>query len=424
MKNKMIAGTLLYATTVFVCLTAVSCRGEQRQAMMPGMGGEYKVLEVSLSDKTLATSYSASIKGRQDVEIRPQVSGLITEIKVREGERVRKGQTLFIIDQVSYRAALETAKANVKAARADVETARLTAESKQELYAQEVVSLYDLQTARNSLLSAEAGLAQAEAQLANAENDLSYTVVKSPADGIVGTLPYRVGALVGSSVSTPLTTVSDNSEMYVYFSLTENQVLSLTREYGSMERVIESMPEVELRLSDGTAYGETGRVEAVSGVIDRTAGAVSVRAVFPNEDGILLSGGAGSVIYPYVLKDVMVIPQAATYELQDKIFVYKVIGGIAESTEIKVLPVNDGTAYVVESGISVGDTIVAEGAGLLRNGTPVTPASATMTTDVPLIGSGAAAVTDTPIPATTRTDIFVTAAGSDAATDMPASPAI
>lgn len=338
------------------------------------MGGEYKVMEISLSDKNLTMNYSASIKGKQDVEIRPQVSGLITEIKVREGERVRKGQPLFVIDQVAYKAALETAKANVEAAQADVETARLTAESKYELYNQDVISLHDLQTARNSLLSAEAQLAQARARQINAENDLSYTVLKSPSDGMVGTLPYRIGSLVNSSVSTPLTTVSDNSEMYVYFSLTENQVLSLTREYGSMAKAAQSMPEIELRLSDGTIYSEKGRVETISGIIDRTTGAVSVRAVFPNDDGILLSGGAGSIIYPYVLKDAMIIPQAATYELQDKIFVYKVVNGIAESTEIKVLPVNDGTTYVVESGISEGDTIVAEGAGLLRNGTPITEA--------------------------------------------------
>lgn len=367
--TKIIGSTALAA----VFHTAISCKSKERPQMEMGSSNEYKVLVVTSTDKTLTTSYSASIKGKQDVEIRPQISGLITEVRVREGEKVRKGQPLFVIDQVTYRSTLETAKANVEAAKAEVETARLTAESKQELYAQDVVSLYDLQTAQNSLKSAEAQLAQAKAQEVNAVNDLSYTVVKSPSDGIVGTLPYRVGALVNSSIATPLTTVSDNSEMYVYFSMTENQVLSLTRQHGSLDKAIATMPEVELQLGDGSKYDTKGRIQTISGVIDQTTGAVSIRAVFPNSSSILLSGGAGSIIYPYEMKDVIVIPQGATYELQDKIFVYKVVNGIAESTEVKVFPVTDGTTYIVQSGITIGDTIVAEGAGLLRNGTPVTP---------------------------------------------------
>lgn len=364
---KIIGGAAIAATF----LTIASCKNKNEQ--MPAMtaSGEYKVMEVKTSDKTLTTSYSASIKGKQDVEIRPQVSGLITEIRVREGEKVRKGQTLFVIDQVAYKAALETAKANVEVALANVETAQLTADSKNELHAQKVISDYELQMARNSLKSAEAQLVQARAQETNANNDFSYTVIKSPSDGVVGKLPYRVGALVNSSITTPLTTVSDNSEMYVYFSMNENHVLSLARAYGSMSKAIETMPEVELQLSDGTMYHKKGYIETVSGVIDRTTGAVSVRAVFPNENGFLLSGGAGSVIYPYQMENVMVIPQTATYELQDKIFVYKVVDGIAQSTEIKTFETNDGITYIATSGLSPGDIIVAEGAGLMKNGTPI-----------------------------------------------------
>lgn len=357
---------------VAINLIVVSCKNQNHASeIVDGEG--YKVMEISLTDKSLSTTYSASIKGKQDVEIRPQVSGLITEIHVSEGQRVWKGQTLFTIDQVAYRAALETAKANVEATKAEVETARLTANSKQELYAQEVISLFDLQTARNSLKSTEAQHAQAKAQQVNAENDLSYTVIKSPSDGVVGILPYRVGALVNSSISTPLTTVSNNSDMYVYFSLTENQVISLTEQSSSLEKAIASMPELELRLSTGSVYKKKGRVETISGVIDQTTGAVSVRAVFPNEEGILLSGGSGSVIFPFNLDHVIVIPQSATYELQDKHFVYKVIDNIAESTEITIYPVNDGVTFVVTSGLSVGDIIVSQGAGLLKNGTKITP---------------------------------------------------
>lgn len=183
-------------------------------------------MEVTRGTRTLNQNYTAVINGRQSVEIRPQVSGTITQICIDEGAKVKKGQTLVIIDQVPYEAALQTAVANVKNAEAAVATARLTAESKEELFKEHVVSDFDLQTARNSLFQAEATLAQAKADEINARNNLSYTEVKSPVDGVSGMLPYRVGALVDASISTPLTTVSDDEEMYVYFSMTESQILS------------------------------------------------------------------------------------------------------------------------------------------------------------------------------------------------------
>lgn len=348
---------------------AISCKNNPTA---PTGQNQYEVMTISLSDKTLSTSSPATIKGRQDIEIRPQISGLITEVRVQEGENVRKGQTLFVIDQVAYKAAVETAAANVEMAMASVGTAELNVSSKQELFAQNVVSEYDLKTAQNSLRSAEAALAQAKAQEINARNNLSYTVIKSPSDGVVGMIPYRVGALVNSSISSPLTTVSDNSEMYVYFSMTEKQVLNFARQNGSIGETVSSMPEVRLQLGDGSLYGENGRIETISGVIDSKTGTVSVRAAFPNSDRILMSGGVGKIIIPETMENSIVIPQSATFELQDKIFAYKVIDGEAQSTEIKILPVNDGKTYVVESGLKVGDIIVAEGAALLRNGTPIT----------------------------------------------------
>ncbi|MGN0202573.1 MAG: efflux RND transporter periplasmic adaptor subunit [Candidatus Cryptobacteroides sp.] len=354
-------------------LALTSC-DKRKASGNEGTGEEYQTMEISLSGKRLSTAYSASIRGRQDVEIRPQISGLITEVLVREGEKVRKGQALFTIDKVPYLAALATAQADVEAAEAEVEAAALAAEAKRALHEQEVVSEYDLKTALISLKSAEARLSQAKAKLANAENDLSYTTIKSPSDGLVGTLPYKTGALVSPSMSSPLTTVSDNSVMYVYFSLGETQVLQLAEKHGSLDNAIKEMPELELQLSTGNTYSHKGLVESISGVIDRSTGAVSVRAIFPNDERQLLSGGSGSIVYPFVLEDAIVIPQAATYELQDRKFVYRVIEGIAESTEIEVYPINDGRSYVVTSGLSVGDIIVAEGAGLLRNGTKIVPA--------------------------------------------------
>lgn len=332
---------------------------------------EYQVMDITISDKELQTTYSAAIRGRQDIDIYPQVSGTLTRLCVEEGQAVRKGQILFIIDQVPYIAALRTAEANVEAAKAGVATSQLTYDSKRELYAQKVVSEFDLKTSHNSLLSAKAQLAQAEAQRINAANNLSYTEVKSPADGVVGTLPYRVGTLVSSGMPKPLTTVSDNSDMYVYFSMTENQMLELTRRYGSKDKVLAEMPAVSLQLNDRSTYPQEGKIETISGVIDTSTGTVSLRAVFPNKDGLLTSGGSGNVIVPLKKENCIVIPQAATYELQDKVFVYKVVDGKAQSAPVQVTRVNGGQEYIVENGLQVGDVIVVEGVGLLREGTPV-----------------------------------------------------
>ena len=333
---------------------------------------------------------------------RSQVSGTISQLCVNEGQKVAKGQTLFIIDQVPYKAALQTAEANVEAAKAGVATAQLTYDSKKELFARNVVSQFDLSTANNNLLTAKAQLAQAEAQRVNAANNLSYTVVKAPTDGVVGTLPYRVGALVSASISQPLTTVSDNSEMYVYFSMTENQLLSLTRQYGSMDEALKNMPEVELRLNDNSIYDEHGIIESISGVIDRSTGTVSLRAVFPNKEGLLHSGGAGNVIVPVQKTAALTIPQAATFEIQDKRYVYKVVDGKAQSSQVQVTRVNGGREFIVDEGLAPGDVIVAEGVGLLREGTPVkAKAAQTPVAGVTNANQSSSTETTTKSPATT-----------------------
>lgn len=351
-----------------ICFTTL---GACKENTVPQINTTYKTMKIALSDKTLQSFYSATISGRQDVEIRPQVSGLITQVCIQEGANVKKGQTLFVIDQVPYRAALQTALANVENAEANVATAQLTADSKQELYNQNVVSAFDLQTAQNTLRSQKAALAQAQAEEINARNNLSYTEVKSPSDGVAGMIPYRIGALVGSSITTPLVSISDDEQMYVYFSMTENQVLELSRQNGSLKNALQSMPEVQLQLSDGSVYPEKGKVDAISGIISSSTGAISLRAVFPNPDRILRSGGSGNIIFPYEKKNCIVIPQEATYEIQDKIYVYKIVDGKTKSTQITVFSANDGQEYVVESGLQKGDIIIAEGAGLLKNGIEV-----------------------------------------------------
>lgn len=313
----------------------------------------------------------------------PAGIGYHSKVCVKEGEVVRQGQLLFIIDQVPYKAALQTAKANVAAAEASVATAQLTYDSKKELFAKNVVSQFDLQTSQNNLLTAKSQLAQAEAQLVNAANNLSYTEVKSPSNGVVGVLPYRVGALVSASIPQPLTTVSDNSDMYVYFSLTENQLLDLTREYGSMDKALAALPNVQLVLNDGSLYSQEGRIESISGVIDTSTGSVQLRAVFPNPGRLLHSGSSGNVLLPHIYKNVVTVPQVATFELQDKKFVYKVENGVATSQNITVSPQSDGKNFIVTAGLTPGEVIVTEGVGLMREGTPIKPKGAATTATAP-----------------------------------------
>ena len=354
------------------CVAAAGCQ----EAPTAPMASEYEVMAVAPADRMLSSTYSATIRGRQDIDIYPQVSGTLTKVCVTEGQRVKSGQPLFIIDQVPYQAALQTAEANVKAAEATLGTAQLTYDSKQELYKENVVSEFDLNTAENTLLAAKAQLAQAKAQEVIARNNLSYTVVKSPSDGVVGTLPYRVGALVSATIPQPLTTVSDNSDMYVYFSMNENQLLGLIRRYGSKDEALKQMPEIDLQLSDKSDYAQKGKIESVSGVIDRSTGTVSLRAVFPNKEGLLHSGGTGNVIIPVEKTGALVIPQGATFEIQDKRYVYKVVDGKAQSSQVQVTKVNGGREFIVDEGLTPGDVIVVEGVGLLREGTPITPKTA------------------------------------------------
>ena len=361
-----------------IMLSMGACAGQQSQQ---GSGvNELAVIQVEAASTTLNSSYPATIEGRQDVEIRPQISGFITKVCVDEGDFVRKGQLLFLIDSVQYKAAADAAEAAVKVAEANVATAKLTVRTKTELADKNIISQYDLQTAQNTLASAEANLAQAKAQLVNARNNLSYTRIVSPSNGIVNTIPYRIGSLVSASIVTPLTTVSDISNMYVYFSMTEKQLLNFTREGGTMTQLINSFPEVELMLVDGTMYKEKGKVETISGAIDKTTGSVRMRATFPNDKNILRSGGSGNVLIPVKMDGVLSIPQKATYELQDKRFVYVVTdSSVLQNREIQVLPQNDGKNFFVTSGLQAGERIVYEGVGTLRNGMrikAITPAEA------------------------------------------------
>lgn len=368
--NKMkLTGTKVCKVALLVgCFFLYACKN--KTAVMPD-SGEYLTLQLKPTNQGLVTRYSSTIRGRQDIEIRPQVSGFITRLLVDEGSIVKKGQTLFVIDQVPFKAALESAIANVESARASVATAQLTFESKEELFKQNVTSAFDLQTAKNTLAMSKAALKLAEAQQVTAQNNFSYTEVKSPSNGVVGSIPFRIGSLVSPSMVEPLTTVSDNSEMYVYFSMTEKQLLNLGREHSSLKEAIATMPAIELELSDGKLYAHKGKIETISGVIDARTGAVSLRATFPNPEQLLRTGGSGVVLFPYNQENCLVIPQSATYEIQDRKFVYRVDSSKAVSTQVDIFPINNGKEFIVTKGLSEGDVIVLDGIATLKDGTAI-----------------------------------------------------
>lgn len=365
---------LVIAAALTAAFFSVSCGGNgQEQQGNHGQISPFASIRIEASDVNLSEIYPASIEGRQDIAIFPQVSGTISKVCVKEGQRVRKGQSLFIIDQVPFKAALQMAQANVEAAEAGVATAQLVYDSRVKLFEENVISEFDLLTSKNQLLTAKAGLAQAEAQLVTAENNMTYTQVLSPVDGVVGTIPFRAGALVSPAIPQPLTTVSDNAQMYVYYSISEIKLLEMTAEHGSMAEVLESLPKVRLQLADGSLYPEEGYVETISGVIDPRTGSVSVRAVFPNEGGILHSGASGNVVVPTVHEGVIMVPCRATFELQDMVCAYKVVEGKAVMTRLQGVSLSDdGKSYVVRGGLDVGDVIVSEGVGMVRDGQDIT----------------------------------------------------
>ncbi len=329
---------------------------------------EYPVVEVGTSSAAMQTTYPATIKGVQDVQISPKVSGFITKILVREGQSVSAGQQLFEIDNVTYQAQVRQAQAAVNTAKTQVNTAKLTYDNSKQLHDNKVIGDYELQTAQNTYEQAKAGLAQAEAVLANAKEALSFCYVKSPASGVVGTLPYKVGTLV--SAQNVLTTVSNNSTMEVYFSVNEKTALDMSKSGSGLS----AMPAVKLQLADGSMYEHEGKVTKMSGVIDAATGTVQLIAVFPNPQRLLKSGGSGNIVIPHDNNAAIVIPQGSVTEVQNKKFVYTVNdSNKVQYTEITVDPQNDGNSYIVTSGLKVGDKYVTNGITKLSDQMQIVP---------------------------------------------------
>ena len=331
----------------------------------------HELLTVAMQDYTMSTEYPASIQGNQDIKIIPRVEGYLLGVYVKEGDAVKAGQLLFRIDDATYRAAVESANANVQMMTAALNRAQLEYDGKKTLRQQEIVSDFELSLAESDLNVAKANLAAAKAALTSARNDLSYTEIRSPSDGVVGRIPYRKGDLVGPTIQDGLTVVADNGQMRVFFSMTENTVMQYLAEYQSLTDAISHFPELQLQLSNGLVYEQTGHVESISGVVDERTGAVSVCARFDNPSGMLLSGGTGKVILPTSLHNAIVIPQEATYDIQDKVYVVKVVEGKAVASMIQVESATDGKSYVVIDGLKAGEVIIAKGAGFVREGTKI-----------------------------------------------------
>ena len=335
---------------------------------------EYPVMTVGTQGSETQTTYPASIKGVQDVEIRPKVSGFITKLCVQEGQVVKAGQLLFVIDNTTYQAQVRQAQAALNSAKVQLNTTKLTFDNSKKLHERNVIGSYELQTAENNYENARAAVAQAQASLASAKDMLGFCFVKSPANGIVGSLPYKVGALVSAQSVDPLTTVSNASSVEVYFSVTEKDVLDMSKRAGGTHAAIEDFPEVKLKLADGTLYQHPGKVVKMSGVINQATGAVSLIARFPNPEHLLKSGASGTIIVPRVSNNSLVIPQSATTEIQDKVFVYKVgPKNQVRYTEITVDPQNDGNNYVVTGGLKAGDKIVTRGLTTLKDSLEIVP---------------------------------------------------
>lgn len=364
--------------TLLAAAVLVSCSGNQGRQQMQMPAPAIATITLSPESADLQSTFPSSIKGKTDIDIRPQVTGFITKVHVDEGQRVHKGQVLFTLDQVQFQAAVDQARANLLSAQTAVNTAQMTADNKKALLDKNIISNYEYQIAQNQLDQAKAQLSTAQAALVNAQKNLAYTVVTAPSDGVVGQIPNREGSLASPSSAQPLTTISDNSQVYAYFSLTEIDLLNITEGGKSLETAIKEMPAVKLRLSDGTIYPLEGKVATVSGVIDNNTGASSVRALFNNPDGILRSGGTGQIIIPDVKENVIIIPQKATFELQDKRFAYIVTdSNTVVSTPVTVENINDGKVFVVTSGLKAGDRIAIEGVGTkLSDGAKINPVDA------------------------------------------------
>ncbi len=369
-----LASFIIVAITAIILYACNSSSGND--------GGGYQqppqMLPVLIVSNTSATTYqefSASLEGSKDIEIRPQVDGYLEKIYVDEGAQVRKGQPLFQINSRPYREQLNNANASLAAAKANLANAEINVSKLTPLVQNNVISDVQLKTAKTAYDAAAANVAQAQAMVSNAQINLGYALIKAPVDGYVGRIPHKTGSLVGVSTTEALTVVSEIKEVYAYFSLSENDFIQFKNQFAgnTVEEKIKNMPPVELVLADGSIYKQKGKVQTVTGQFDNSIGAISFRAAFPNTDRLLRSGNTGKVRVPKVLTNALVVPQEATFEIQDKVFVFAL--GDSNKVTSKPIVISGKTAayYFVESGVQAGEKIVFSGTGNLRDGMVIVP---------------------------------------------------
>jgi membrane fusion protein (multidrug efflux system) len=366
----------LLSVIVITALFFVSCKSEKKGGPPPNSPREYAVTTVSPQTVTIHQDFPATIEGEQVIEIRPMISGYIQQIYVNEGDHVKKGQLLFKIRNPMYEQQVNTARASISRAQADVNNSALEIEKVKPLVEKDIVSDYRQKSAELKLETSKAALEQAKAELANAESNLAYTNIRSPEDGIIGTIPFKTGALVSSNMQDALTTLSNITNIFAYFSWNEKQFLDfLSHSPGTtLEDKIRNIPPATLILSNSMEYSQRGKVEMASGLISTETGAATLKAIFPNKNGLIRSGSSAIVRIPEVKDSVYIVPQSATYELQDKLFLYTVgQDNKVVSKAFNAVPSDDGKHFLVTHGLASGDRVVIEGINSLRDGTEIIP---------------------------------------------------
>ncbi len=367
----------LYIPLAVIIYACSSSSGSEAMQGMPPQS--LPVLAVTNVSATIYQEYSASLEGSKDIEIRPQVDGYIDKIYVDEGAHVRKGQPLFHINDRPYREQINNAKATLAAATANLATAEINVSKLTPLVQNGIISDVQLKSAQTSYNAALANVSQAQAMMNSAQINVGYATVKAPADGYIGRIPFKTGSLVGMSTPEPLTVLSEIKDVYAYFSLSENDFIQFKNQYSgnTIEEKIKQLPPVELVLADGTIYQKKGKVQTVSGQFNNT-GAISFRASFQNTDGLLRSGNTGKIRVPKILSSAIAVPQEATYEMQDRTFVFIV----ADSNKVVSSPINiagkSGNYYLVDSGVKAGEKIVYSGLDRLQDGAVIQPQTISM----------------------------------------------
>lgn len=321
----------------------------------------YETLTLHRETVTAPLRWSATIKGAGDVSIVSRCTGTLIDVKAKNGQRVKAGDVLFLIDSRSAENSLAHAQADLQTAIANRDNAKLEAESNKELAAQGIISDYLLRTSLNALQSAEAQVAQARAAIRDAELRLDYCTIKSPVDGLVGNITPHVGDVI--TEGTMLTRVAGVSEMEASFSLTESQIHALVAESGSLDKLMKLAPPMSLLFKDGKEYKHKGRITSFSGIVDQSTGSVTCYVTYPNPDGELFSGMQGSVVMPIEWENQILVPLTALVRIQNKVLVYKVgADSLANSAIVDIEELGDGQRAVILSGAEVGETIVAKGA--------------------------------------------------------------